>query len=103
MKEPHKIQEWSYSSALSRRQAGGGELDHVDIAAWLAKCRGKIVLPVAEEKDPGVVGVWRNLRTSVRSGWQVTTAVLVRLHHGFGRFCQAVPALRALAMTVQRA
>lgn len=54
----------------------------MDKAAGLAKCRGEIVLPVAEEKDPGVVGVWRNLSTSVRSGWRVTMAVLVRLHHG---------------------
>lgn len=59
-----------------------GELDHVDKAVGLAKCRGKTVLPVAEGKDPGVAGVWRNLSTSIRSGWRVTTAVLVSLHHG---------------------
>lgn len=74
---------------LARLSAEGtqdGEPDHVDTAVGVSEMEvvpapvsrsRSIVPPAAEEKDPGVTGVWRNLNASVRFGRPATVAVVV--------------------------
>lgn len=66
------------------------------MTTWMQQCVGKVsemevvlgkpsmrsVLPAAEEKDPGVIGVWRDLSTSVNFGCLVTAAMVVRGRRG---------------------